>query len=141
MSKSKAKPVVWCSCEAPRPLLDGEGRPFVPEPLCQCCGYAVKRRPPGAIQSTSPGPSWTHTGPCPRPPELDTSAARRGIRQARRGRQQAIAELDEILQRPEELSAPQRVAFEMGLGRYLAAEALEPPPPARAPARRPFQGA
>jgi hypothetical protein len=90
MAKGKVK--VWCQCESPRPLLDGNGKPYSAEPICRKpdgCGYAIKLVPPGLrtppeprIQDPSPGPSWTGPGQCPPPPETQTEAYRRGHRLA-----------------------------------------------------------
>jgi hypothetical protein len=85
VAKSKSKAKTWCSCPEPVILRNSEGEPFSPEPMCQECRHAVKRRPPGrrpgapGIQAPSPTASWTGPGPCPRPPETETEAYRRGL--------------------------------------------------------------
>lgn len=76
----KAKPIEWCRCEVPQPLVDGAGEPFTAQGQCQACHLPRRRRPPGVpIQLSHPGPAWSSAGPCPPPPEAATEAYARGI--------------------------------------------------------------
>lgn len=82
MARGKKKVIEWCSCETPRPWLNGEGVPWCATPVCHNdgCGLLIKQTPPGVpIQPTFPSSTWTGPGPCPRPPEVETDAFRRGV--------------------------------------------------------------
>lgn len=76
-SKKQAE---WCGCEAPDVMLNGDGRPLVPEPKCLRCGFLVKRRPPGPVQPQFPPHAWEGPGLCPRPPEMLALEARERAR-------------------------------------------------------------
>lgn len=111
----KAKAKVFCQCGEPRILVDGNGQPYSAEPLCRKadggCGYPVKRIPPGirnpggpGIQQRWQGQPWAGPGPCPRPPETETDAYRRGYQWAA----DPTSVPDFVVPRSTPVSAPQR---------------------------------
>lgn len=140
MAKSKSKAKIFCSCETPRPLVDGNGEPYSAEPICRKplgCGHVIKLVPPGLrnppgrpVQDRSPVASWTGPGSCPRPPELSSPGARRGELTARYERLKTLAALDETVTADLDASAPetQRALTRWLLDRLIAREDADPSP-------------
>lgn len=140
MAKTKSKAKVFCQCAKPRPLVDGNGQPFTAEPICRKptgCGYPIKLIPPGLrtppgpqIQSRSPVASWAGEGQCPRPPELESTAAFRGDLAARVERLKTVTDLDATVNDDLDRDAPagQRALTRWLLDRLLSLEDVDPSP-------------
>lgn len=82
------------------------------------------------VQESVPLPVWTGPGSCPRPPEMDSPAARRGDRAARRQRLAIIAEISAIIANGNHADGKAAIRQRQWvLERYQGLEREDPSPP------------